>query len=205
MARSNTSPRPRYAGDGHAVAGARVGPRQGPAADVRVRGEEAERHDGRVDRGLAVPQLPHVEVPLLAVEREETVPAQHDVAGRLHQFLPLDHPPALVAELAAAGEAFEHRVLSLLELQEEWVLVSRAEHQHHPRAGAHAADADDLASDLHEAIALEEVPAVIGQTLSVLGEELGDGLGEPRECPPRRGAPRPAPGEAARCGSGGRR
>ena len=53
-------------------------------------------------------------------------PAEHDVARRLHQALTFDHAAAVVLELALAGEAFEHRGLRLLELQEQRVLLGGA-------------------------------------------------------------------------------
>ena len=87
-------------------------------------------------------------------------PTEHHVARRLHQPLALDHPLAVVGELGLAEERLEHGRLRLLRLKEERVVAVAAEHQHHPGAGADAADTDHLAGGVDEAKALEQTPAV---------------------------------------------
>ena len=149
-----------------------MGARERPAADSRVLG-----HRGRVhrldDRGaLAVPQLADVEVALDAVDAGRAQPAEHDVAGGLHQPLALDDSLSVVGELAVAEERLEHRALGLLALQEQRVAVVVAEHQHDPRARADAADAHHLARRVHVAEALEQAAAVAGQRAPVGADQL---------------------------------
>src|SRR3954462_14417266 len=85
-----------------------------------------------------------VEVALNAVDSSRAQPAEHDVAGGLHQPLAFDDPLSVVGELALAEVRLEHRTLGLLALQEQWVAVIVAEHQQDPGARADAADADHL-------------------------------------------------------------
>ena len=94
-------------------------------------------------------------------------PAEHDVAGRLHEPLTLDDPLAVVGVLALAQEGLQHRRLGLLGLQEQRVAVVVAEHQHDPGAGADAAHADHLAGGVHVAEALQQVPVVACQRAAV--------------------------------------
>ena len=97
----------------------------------------------------------------------DAVPAEHDVAGGLHQALAFDHALAVVCVLALAQERLEHRGLCLLELQEQRIVVVAADHQHDPRAGADAADTDDLARRVDVAEALEQVLAIALQRAPV--------------------------------------
>src|SRR3954454_12367930 len=132
-----------------AIARARVGPRQGRAADLSV--EIAGRcvHGVDVGGGLLVPELADVEVALAAVGSLGADPAEEDVAPRLHQPLSLDHPLALVLERAALRERLEYRALSLLDLEEEGILGRAPEQEDYPGAGADAPHADDLARQVH--------------------------------------------------------
>ena len=70
-------------------------------------------------------------------------------------------------EPARAEERLEHGRLGLLELQEQRVVAVAAEQQHDPRAGADAADADDLARRVDVAEALEQAAAVARQASAV--------------------------------------
>ena len=88
---------------------------------------------------------------------ERRQPAEQDVAGGLHEPLALDHPLAVVAELARPGVALEHRGVGLLDLQEQRVLAVTAHHQHHPAARPDAADPDHLAGQIDEPVPVEEV------------------------------------------------
>jgi hypothetical protein len=106
---------------------------------------------------FSIPELAEVEVALDAVDADDAVPAEHDVAGGLHQALTLDDPLAVACVLALAQEGLKHRGLGLLELQEQWIVVVAADHQHDPRAGADAADPDDLAGRVHVAEALQQL------------------------------------------------
>ena len=62
-------------------------------------------------------------------------PAEEDVARRLHQALPGDHPLAVVAEVAGADEALQHRLLRLLDLQHQRVVAVAAQQQGDPARG----------------------------------------------------------------------
>ena len=111
------------------------GPGQGPAADAAVDGQGGRGQVGRVDRNLPVPELAEVKVALAVVEADRPQPAQEDVAGRLHDPLAIDHPLALVRDLAFPGEGGEHRVLGLFYLQEDRVGVPTAHEQQYPAPG----------------------------------------------------------------------
>ena len=127
---------------------------------------------GLDERGcLAVPQLADVEVTGDAVGARGADPAQHDVAGRLHQPLPLHDPLAVVGEPAPAEEPLEHRRLGLFDLQEEGIVAVVADHEHHPRPSADAADPDHLAGAVHVAETFEEQPAIIRQAATVRADD----------------------------------
>ena len=92
---------------------------------------------------------------------------EEDVAGRLHQVLPGDHPLPLVVVLAAAAVVGQHRVLGLLGLQEQRFLPVAGLEQQDPRAGADAADTDHLARHVDQVELLHQVPAVGLQSVQI--------------------------------------
>ena len=98
------------------------------------------------------------------------VPAQEDVAAGLHEVLAVHDPFAMGSAVAAPDELLEHRGLGLLGLQEQRIGVVAAEHQHDPRPGADAADADDLAGHVGQAEVLEQVAAVARQRPAVAAD-----------------------------------
>ena len=67
-------------------------PREGPRAHLAVDVHDLWDHRLRRPRPLPVPKLAHVEVAHDAVDPFQAVPTQEDVARRLHEPLPLDHP-----------------------------------------------------------------------------------------------------------------
>src|SRR5665213_2828249 len=81
--------RSQVGGDGDAIARARMGPSQGPTAQLAVDAHAAWLHGGDVDRALVVPELADVEVPGYAVDAVDGHPTEQDVTGRLHQALAL--------------------------------------------------------------------------------------------------------------------
>src|ERR1043165_4535992 len=96
-------------GDGDAVAGAGVPPGQRPAAQRAVQLESLRPQELDFDGEFPVPQLADVEVPGAPVKtRLHALPAQEDVAGRLHQPLAGHHPLALVGVPSGADEPAEH-------------------------------------------------------------------------------------------------
>src|SRR5580693_1294377 len=133
------------AGDRDLVAGPGVRPGQGVPAHLAVQPQAARNHHPDIERELPVPELPDIEVALLPIQPGHVLPAEEDVTGRLHQALPVDHALALVAVLAGPGVGTEHRVLRLLDLQEERIGVVPAEQQNDPAPGPDAAHADHLA------------------------------------------------------------
>src|SRR5262249_37654796 len=62
--------------DRKAIAGAGVGAGQRPAADPRVDLEPRRRKPLDFGRALPVPELPHVEVALVAIEPDRSAPAE---------------------------------------------------------------------------------------------------------------------------------
>ena len=112
-------------GDRDPVAGAGVGPCQGPSAELPRRAPSSR---GSSARSRPSPCRPRAGARRsrgsLAVRIRSRQPAEEDVTGGLHQPLALDHASALLLEPALAGEALEHRRLRLLHLQEERVAPS---------------------------------------------------------------------------------
>src|SRR3954447_13028417 len=99
-----------------------MGPRQGPAAELRVPPHPLWVHRLDRRRALPVPELTDVVVMRLSVDAlVDRQPTEEDVARRLHQPLSLDDAPALLLERALACEPVEHRRLGLLHLQEEGI------------------------------------------------------------------------------------
>src|SRR5262245_46878387 len=147
--------------DRDAVARPRVCPGERLGAHLRVDPHPLRDHRLDLGRALHVAQLPDVEVawpPVQAVL--DAVPAQEDVAGRLHQALARHHTLAVVGIRALADEALEDRLLRLLHLQEQGILVVPAQEQPDPRARADAADADHLPGQMDETELLEQVSAI---------------------------------------------
>ena len=66
----------------------------------------------------------------------------------------------MVGVPALADEAFQHRLLGFLGLQEQRVLAVPPEQQQDPGAGADAADADDLPGHVDELELLQQMPPV---------------------------------------------
>ncbi len=145
-----------------------MGAREDPAADLRVHAHRAGRHRVELGGSLLIPELAHVEVALLRVRADGGEPAEHDVAARLGQALPLDHPLSLVRELGRRGVWLEHGRLRLLDLEEERVLLVAADEQGDPGAGADAADTDHLVRRVDEAVLVVEVAVLTVQRLAVL-------------------------------------
>ena len=105
----------------------------------------------------------------------DPLPAEEDVAGRLHEPLALDDTLAVVGEAALAQVRLEHRGLGFLHLQEQRVVVVEADQERHPAAGADAADADHLPGQLHVPVALEQVATVGLQGVPVRARRAGSG------------------------------
>ena len=82
-------------GDSDPVPGAGVCPRERPPAHFSVYAHAADYQSLDGDGVFPVTQLADVEVALLPVRADlGPLPAQEDVAARLHQPLPRDHPLA---------------------------------------------------------------------------------------------------------------
>ena len=133
-----------------------MGAGEAPAAKTGVAGHHLRSHRLDLRRPLAIPELAHVEVALLAVKPIHRQPTEEDVAGGLHQPLAGDYPVAVLAEPAGAGEGLQHRGAGFLHLQEERIALVTAEQQPDPGAGADAADPDDLVGGVDVVVALGE-------------------------------------------------
>ena len=160
---------------------------EGPSAEVAVRRHALRDHLVGFCGALPVPQLADVEVPLHAVDSFDLLPAQEDVARRLHQVLACHHPLALVGVLALPHEFGEYRCLSFLRLEQQRILPVTADHQDHPGSGADTAHADHLARDANEAELIQEVLAITLQRRPVTADELMDSLRELRALRLREG------------------
>src|SRR5262249_26306610 len=106
-----------------------------------------------------------------AVEPGDALPAEQDVARRLHQALALDDALAVLVELALAEERLEHRGLRLLELEEQRVALVATEHEYEPGARPDAAHPVDLARGVDVPEPLEQLPAVARQCAAVGAED----------------------------------
>ena len=122
------------------VAGTGVSTSQGAAAQVGIACQFASVEFVQVHAGLHVAQLANV-----VVATADARPAEEQVAGRLHDALTINDALAVIAARATPGAWLQNRGARLLDLQEERVLVVRAEQQRHVAARADAADADHLA------------------------------------------------------------
>ena len=90
-------------------------------------------------------------------------PAEQGVAGGLEASLADHHALAVILVLAGAGERLEHRCLRLLDLEHERIVGVDPDEERDPGAGADAADADDLARHVDEAVLVEQVTPFRGE------------------------------------------
>src|SRR5262249_32174905 len=126
------------------------------AAESAVVGEPLGREDRRIDGGLHVPELPHVEI--MAID---FAPPEEDVARGLDPMLPVDTALSVGCGTTSTGEGLQHRHAGLLDLEEEWVPVAVSEQEHDEAASADAADSDDLSRNVNDSIATEQ-PGPVG-------------------------------------------
>ena len=138
--------------------GRRSGRGRGPGSSRRAARSAAMpigRHRLDVGRALPVPQLAHVEVARPCRRCPRRAPAEEDVAGRLHQPLPLDHPLAVVARtrLAADVRPRAPRARASLTWRKSGSSPSRPSSSSDPGPGADAAHPDHLAGGVDEAVA----------------------------------------------------
>jgi hypothetical protein len=104
------------------------------------------------------------------------VPAEEEIAGRLHQALSLDHTLAVRREAGGAEVGLEHRGLSLLDLHEQGIASVAADHQRDPAARADARDSDHLVGNVDDLVGVEKLPPV---GLERASEPLEDRAHEP--------------------------
>ena len=150
----------------NAVAGSRVGAGQRLAAHTRVdiQSRGRDRFDGH--RSLEILELPPVKIPAL----DAPDPAEEDVRSGLHAPLSDHHPLAVVWIDALARIRFEHRRFGFLDLEEQWILSISSFEQHDVAARPNTADADNLSSDVHRGVLLEQVLAIGIQAFQVFIE-----------------------------------
>src|SRR5215468_2414481 len=157
-----------------------VRPGQRPPAEPAVVVELVRVHQGDAHAALHVAQLAHVVVlgrhmqalvPIAAdagaAGADAARPAEEGVGRGLYQQLALDHPLALVGVLALPGERRQHRLLCLLELEEQRLVRAVAEQQQDERLGADRADPHDLAREVAEVVAAKYLAPVRRQRLLV--------------------------------------
>ena len=94
-------------------------------------------------------------------------PAEEDVARRLHHPLTDDHPLGVVLVHAPADVLLEHRLLGLLQLQEQRIAAVATEEQRDPRPRPDAADADDLPREVGQLELLEQLAPVVVERLAI--------------------------------------
>lgn len=85
----------------------------------------------------------------------------------MRESLSLDDPLALMLVLARAGVGGECRLLGLLELQKQRLVSAVAEQQQDERLGADGPDADDLACEVAEVGAPQDLAPVRSKGLLV--------------------------------------
>ena len=183
--------RTQVGGDGDRVAGAGMGPGQGPAADAGIEAEAGRDHRLDLDRALHVAQLAPVEV---TADVDALGPAQEDVAGGLHHPLPSNHPLAVLLVAALGQRALQDRRGRLLDLQEQRVLLVAALEQGDEGPGADTAHPDHLAGHIDQLEPLQQLAPIILQGGPV-GAELGmEAALDLLRRTGRRWLPGPAPG-----------
>ncbi len=116
---------------------------------------------------LPVAELTDVEVAIDSVDAVHPIPAQEDVAARLHQVLSVHHSFPGRPPVAVPDELLQHGRLGLFGLEEERIGPVATEHQDDPGPGADAADTDDLARHVDQTELLEQVSAVALQRPAV--------------------------------------
>jgi hypothetical protein len=93
--------------------------------------------------------------------------------------LALHHSLAVVGCVALSTETLEYRCLGLLDLEDQRVGLVSTYEQRHPAARSYAADADDLTSQVDEAIFAEQAAPVLAERpppepiFALLGSQVG--------------------------------
>jgi hypothetical protein len=100
-------------------------------------------------------------------------------AGRLHQPLADDDPLTRVPVLAGRVEAFQHRGLRLLGLQNQRVVDVAAKEKEDPATGADAAHPDDLAGHVRQSEASEQHATLRCQAARVARDQVGEPVLQP--------------------------
>ena len=131
-----------------------------PAAGLAEFAQAVGAYGVGLEAALAVPELADVVVVQLAVNVRGTEPAKEDVAGGLDGPLALHDALAIVAEAAGAHVLFQGGGTSLLDLQDQRVGGVLADEHDHPAACADAADAHDLAGNVHDLVAAQQLSAL---------------------------------------------
>ena len=150
-----------------------MGASEGRVADLCVPGEACHLQLVHVGAPLPVVQLSHVVVARLAVEPGDALPAEEEVRCRLHDALPRDHALAVLLVLAPSEEPLEHRGLSLLDLEEQRVVVVPTDQEEDVAASADAPHPDHLACRVDVAELLDRV-VLVRERLPVGPEQLLD-------------------------------
>ena len=146
--------------EGDDIAGARMGPGERPATQLGIGHETRRGQFGDIDRTLHVAELAHI-----VVFYPHASPSQKDVAGRLHHLLPTNDPLAVIGmdALASLPVGFYHRGVRLFYLEEERITLILADEQHDIAARAHTAYADNLAGEINQGVAAQQVTPIFAE------------------------------------------
>ena len=132
-------------GNGYRISGAGVRVRERPRTEACGVLETLWVERGKVDRSLAVPELAHVVVARRAVDRRGRGPSQQEVARGLHEALALHHALTVRCKVARTPIELHDGLLSLFDLQDQWIVIVASGEQGDPGTSAHRAHAHDLA------------------------------------------------------------
>src|SRR5207342_893248 len=145
-------------GDRDRVSRAGVGTGERPSALAGVEGEAERLQRLHLRRALHVTQLAPVQPTVLL---HALGPAQVDVARGLHHSLTLHDALPMLLVMALGEMVLQHGGRGLLDLQEERILLIATLEQDDERPRADAADAHDLAGDVDDFEALEQMTPIV--------------------------------------------
>src|SRR5829696_4032943 len=153
--------------DLHSVAGAGVRTGQRPAAEACIKGRFLRRHALYLGRALHVSQL----APVKVASRRAAEPAEEDVARGLHEPLAGNDALSLVLVGTRRKWALKYRSSSLLDLEEQGVILVAALEQHHVGPCTHTTDPHNLPRRVHKAVPVEQVATIFLQGTLVALED----------------------------------
>src|SRR5262245_11137878 len=155
-------------GDHAGPPGPRVRSGERPATELAVVVKLERVHERDAHAAFHVTELAHVVLLAAgAIGVDATGPAEERIGGGLGQALADDNALALVAVFAGPGEGGQHRLLRLLQLQEQRLIGAVTEQQHDERLGSDRPDADDLAREVAEVVMPQHLAPIRFQRVQV--------------------------------------